>query len=233
MIRIAIVEDEPQFQQQLHSHFIRFGTDKSCHFRISTFRDAASFLDEYNCDYDLVFMDIKMPGMNGMDAARQLRRMDEQVMLIFITTMLQHAIEGYEVGALYYLLKPLDYHEFALKLTSALKRISRSNIILIRSGQKIHRVDPSQIRYLESYGHNILYHLGDQVLARRCSLRQAESELNNCFIRCSSSFIVNLAHVRSHQGDTVDVGGVPLHISRPQQPLFIQAYKKYREDLYV
>lgn len=233
MIRIAIVDDEPQFQQQLHSYLIRFGTDKSCHFRISTFCDAASFLAEYSCDYDLVFMDIKMPGMNGMDAARYLRRMDEHVMLIFITTMLQHAIEGYEVGALYYLLKPLDYHEFALKLTSALKRISRTDIILIRSGHKIHRVDPSQIHYLESDGHNILYHLGDHTLVRRCSLRHAESELNSCFIRCSSSFIVNLAHVRSHQGDTVDVGGITLHISRPQRPIFTQAYEKYREDLYV
>ena len=233
MIRIAIVEDEPDFQQQLQNYLIRYGTEKKCRFRISTFCDAASFLADYRRDYDLVFMDIKMPGIHGMEAARQLRRLDQQVALIFVTTLVQYAIAGYEVGALYYLLKPLHYHEFVLKLTSALKRISRSGVIIIRSGQKVHRIDLSDIRYLESDGHNIRYHLGDQIVARRCSLRHAESELDNCFIRCSSSFIVNLAHVRSHQGDTVDVDGIALHISRPQRPLFTQAYEKYREDLYV
>ena len=146
MIRIAIVEDEPDFQQQLQNYLIRYGTEKKCRFRISTFCDAASFLADYRRDYDLVFMDIKMPGIHGMEAARQLRRLDQQVALIFVTTLVQYAIAGYEVGALYYLLKPLHYHEFVLKLTSALKRISRSDVIIIRSGQKVHRIDLSDIR---------------------------------------------------------------------------------------
>lgn len=233
MIRIAIVEDEPDFQQQLQNYLIRYGTEKKCRFRISTFCDAVSFLADYRRDYDLVFMDIKMPGIHGMEAAWQLRRLDQQVALIFVTTLVQYAIAGYEVGALYYLLKPLHYHEFVLKLTSALKRISRSDVIIIRSGQKVHRIDLSDIHYLESDGHNIRYHLGDQIVARRCSLRHAESELDNRFVRCSSSFIVNLAHARAIKNDSVDIDGTLLHISRTQRQAFAHAFDQYREDLYV
>lgn len=230
MIRIAIVEDEACFCRTLTDFLHRYEAEKHLCFRIRAFGSGEDFLSNNTEKFDLAFMDIQLPGINGMETARILRRMDEQVTLIFISTLTQYAITGYEVGALFYLLKPLRYHDFALKITVALQRIPQTDNLLLRSGTEMLRIRLRDIRYLESAGHNVIYHTGSQSISRRCSLRQAEAELDQRFVRCSSSFIVNMDHIRAISGDTVDIGGQLLRISRPQRQTFLLAVTKHQED---
>lgn len=81
------------------------------------------FLAVYNGDYDIILMDIEMPGTNGMDAAEQIRKRDAQVVIMFITNMAHYAIKGYEVGALDFVLKPIQYLNFANKMDRAMQLV--------------------------------------------------------------------------------------------------------------
>ena len=118
--RVVIVEDEVVYLDALKDMLSSYEKEKEVAFNITAYRDIETFLAEYRKCYDIVFMDIELPGMNGMDGARRLREADSSVVLIFVTNMAQFAVQGYEVNALDYILKPVTYKNFSVKLDRAL-----------------------------------------------------------------------------------------------------------------
>lgn len=94
----------------------RFGAQENIHFSALHFPDAAQFLDQYQPFYDIVFMDIRMPGIDGMTAAEQLLHVDPAVPLVFVTSMVQFAVQGYSVDVLDFIVKPVKYPAFQLKM---------------------------------------------------------------------------------------------------------------------
>ena len=124
-MRIAVVEDEEICRRELRSCIEEFmgrdgrewGTPE-----ISEFSDAEAFLSGYRSVYDIVFMDIEMPGMSGMRVAEKLREMDGDVTLVFVTKMAQFAIKGYEVDAFDYILKPVNRQRFFSTFSRILKK---------------------------------------------------------------------------------------------------------------
>ena len=99
---------------------------------------------------DIVILDIEMPGMNGMEAAEKIRQADEDVVLMFITNMIQYAIRGYSVGALDFVMKPVNYYTFSLKLTRAIGRIQKiEKEILLKQQDSVKKVPVEEIYYVE------------------------------------------------------------------------------------
>ena len=103
MFKIAIVEDNRAAMEKLQGYLERYAQENNEKFDIASFGDALAFLDSYRRIYDMVFMDIELPFINGMEAAQRLREIDKQVVLLFVTNMAQFAVKGYEVDALDYL----------------------------------------------------------------------------------------------------------------------------------
>ena len=125
MIRIALVEDDPAYAEQLTSYLREYEKESKERISVQTFSDGEDIVTEYRADYDIILMDVEMKFMDGMSAAEEIRKMDTEVVIIFITNMPQYAIQGYRVDALDYVLKPVSYFAFTQRIDRALARLMR------------------------------------------------------------------------------------------------------------
>lgn len=231
MIDIAIVEDNREQAAALEGHIKAYAADHKLSVSVSIFYEPITFLEKYS-PFHIVYMDIMMPLLNGMDAAKLLREKDEKVILIFVTTMRQYAIQGYEVAASDFIVKPISYPEFALKFTKVLTRLEyvMPPDVLVRTDTSFVRLSPRDIRYVEVKGHHCVYHTTSGEYRQYQTMKSAESALaGQDFVRCNSFLLVNLAHVGRIDGMNVIVGGEPLQISHPKRKAFTDAFVRFME----
>lgn len=234
VVHIAIVEDEEREQIALKGYLERFSAENSIFFEIDSFSDPIFLLDAYQPVYDIIYMDIQMPHMNGMEAARRLRALDQKVILIFVTNLTQYAIEGYEVSALDYVLKPLQYYSFAMKLTRALWRIDQAleDALNISTGNGMARINLRDLKYIEIRDHLLTYYTVDGSYSELGTLSRLEQKLTDKgFARCSSSCIVNLKYVAGVKGYTLRLqDDTSLRISQPRKKAFVKALDNFNKQ---
>ncbi|MBO5528914.1 MAG: response regulator transcription factor [Bacilli bacterium] len=227
MIKVAILDDEDIEIETISSYLGRYGKEKDEVFQISVFKNAVSFLEDYKADYQLVFMDICMPYINGIDAAKILREKDENVPLIFVTSLAQYAVDSYKVEASDYLLKPLSYIDFNLSLTRVLRKITKDDSIVISYKNEFQKLRISDIIYVETAtNHRIIYHTKKGDFTRFASLKKAEDELNNKgFACCNQCYLVNLNFVANVEGYVCTLNdGTQLQISQPKKKSFFATF---------
>lgn len=227
---VAIVEDTQSEADVLKQYFSRYGAEKGTEFKVAHFTSAEEFLDKYRPIFDLVLMDIGLPKMGGMEAAARLRELDQTTTLIFVTNMAQFAVRGYEVDAFDFVVKPVSYSNFALKLQRCLNKLgTRTDTeVIIPISDGLYRISSSQIKYIEISGHKMIYHTTNGTIKAYGNLKEVESVLNGrMFVRCNSCYLVNLNYVFAIRGYTVVVGEDELQISRPRKKAFIQAVNDY------
>ena len=228
--RIAIVEDQPGEAELLSSFFIRFGKEQDIRFTLDCFSSAEAFLCKYRPVYDIVFMDIQLAALNGMDAAIRLREIDKEVMLVFVTNMVQYAVKGYEVRAFDFMVKPLNYPVFSMKLQRMLSELNvkTEQELMVPMANQLIRISASQLKYIEVSGHKLIFHTTDRDITAYSSLKSVESELDSrVFVRCNSGYLVNLKYVKAVKDYTVIVDQDELPISRPKRKAFVQALGDY------
>lgn len=230
MIRVAIVDDEPMVQNQLH-RFIR-DYEKECNekFNIAIFPDGSEIIYKYHPVYDVIFMDVQMEIMDGLKTAEQIRQMDKEVIIIFVTNMADFAIKGYKVGALSYVIKPILYFDFSQQLDRVVKRVvyNRKAYILVTINGDLSRLDISQISYFESMGHKIMIHMEKENLTIYSSIKKMEQQVVDYhFARCNSGYLVNLSHVEKVENNNVIIGNNHLLISRSKKKIFMHALVEY------
>lgn len=230
MINVAIVEDEKKSAELLARYISDYVHSSGEELRVTAFGNAVDFLSNYRAEFDIVFMDIEMPGMDGMTASRKLRETDPVTVIVFVTNMAQFAVKGYEVGALDYIVKPLSYYDFRLKLQRAVNFVrSHDDKILniVKSGGYV-RVRIRDIMYVEVMGHKVAYHLNDAVIGEYRSLSSLEEVLRGShFIRCNNYCLVNPVHITYVHGLTIRVGGEELTISHPKKKAFMQSLNRW------
>lgn len=234
MIRMAIVEDEKVYVDELLAYIRQFQQENGQQIETVWFPDGCDITDNYEGNFDIILMDIQMKFLDGMSAAKKIRRLDPDVIIIFITNMTDYAIRGYEVGAMDYVVKPVTYFAFSEKLKRAIKRLHKKDTqyISIPVENGIRKVDISTIFYVESRGHNLCYKTEDIELESRGTMNQLEKTLTPYgFFRNSKSFLVNMQHVEAIEENQCVVHGEHLPISRTKKKEFMQKLLEYMSEV--
>ena len=230
MYHIAIVEDEVSFATQLQEYLEQYEEENDVRFKISVFGDGAEILEDYQPLYDIILLDIEMPKVNGMKAAEEIRAQDADVTLMFITNMANYAIRGYEVGALDFVMKPINYYTFSMKMTRVLKRTKQKaqQEILLTLPDGAKKLNVQQIYYVEVQNRMLYYHTDEGVFVMRGTMQSVEQMLAPyAFAKCNHWYIVNLKHVSEVKKNTAVVAGNELEVSRRNRTAFLKALTDY------
>ncbi len=233
MLQIAIVEDEDLYAEQLSEYMEKFQEEYNQEIRITRFRDGDQIVENYKGNFDIILMDIQMKFMDGMSAAEEIRKMDKDVIIMFITNMTQYAIRGYEVDALDYILKPVSYFSFAQKLDRAIRRLGNreSHTVVLNLTNGIVKIKIEDIYYIESEGHNLVYVTKNGEVRMRAKMQDAEDTLLQYgFFRSHKGYLVNMEYVEGIKDGNCLIHKQELPISRGRKNDFLKALAVYMGD---
>ena len=217
MYRIAIVEDDRAYMEQIKEYCQRYARERGVPMQTLCFFDGLEFLDAFRGGMDAVFMDIAMPHMNGMECARRLRSIDDATPLIFVTSMAQYAIRGYEVNAMDFIIKPVEYDEFTVKMDKIIRYLRRygGNVITVKTKDEVRVLNVRDVTFIEIYTHNLKYHTRTETLETLGKLSALEEDpAFSHFVRCSQSYLVNCAYITAIGQETMTVDGNAVPIAR-------------------
>ena len=237
-MEIALIDDEKTVSDLISEYLTRYEAEhpEAGAFRLTAYVSAHDFLAAYQWQFDLILMDIELDDLSGMEAARLLRKKDPEVLLFFLTNLAQYAVEGYEVDAADFMVKPVSYEAFSFKLEKALRlRAKRGGRQLrLQSGARSVRVSSETILYVEVRNHDLIYHLGaggakKEDISLRATLKSAEETLEGLpFAKCNSCYLVNLREVYAVDGFTLTLTDEStLQISRNRRAGFLQEYTRF------
>lgn len=229
-MRIAVVDDMPADARRLADYLDCYQKESGMNIQVSVFLSSVEFLERFDSSYDVLFLDIEMPGTNGIQLAHEVRSKDNSVGILFITNMAQYAIRGYEVNAIDFMVKPVSYYNFAEKLEKAMYfvRTRRKKEFLLSDENGMNRISGTDIYYVEKNRDYLVYHTAMGEFRERGTAKGLKEQLEGLpFAECTTGCLVNLEQVRRIGKDSVVLYGVELPLSRRMKKSFTQSYIDY------
>lgn len=234
MIRIAIVEDDEADARTLSGFISAWaGAEGAEAVSCQVYADAVSFLERECAAADIVFMDIEMPYMSGMDAAAEFRKRNRNAVLIFATRATKYAVRGYSVDAAGYLVKPIREKDFAQVFEKAVRLCReqmRRQTVMLRTKEGVVKMCAEQIHSIEAASHMLNIDAGDRVYRIWGKMDQILEQLPEEFVCCHRSYIVNLKYVDSVTRDGLYLVGAPkalIPVSRSKRQEFLEKLTGY------
>lgn len=228
---LAIVEDDAEMLKMLKNVLNDYFVTKKEQYSLNSFSSAEDFLNSETELLDIIFIDIELPGINGMEAIKKIRETNPSVMVIFVTYLTQFAIEGYSVNAFDYILKPFIKDHVFNTLNRALNKLNKNTeyISVGNSNRSIKKkIAIDSIKFIESENHRLIFHLTNGVIKINGSIKKIAEELkNHSFFLCSVSYLVNLKYITTIKGNEVTLGEETVYISRSKKKDFLQAVNEY------
>lgn len=204
MKRIAFCDDDISILQELQTLFDQYRADRDEDLDCAMFHSPLELLHVMECKtrFDILFLDVLMPGENGIDAASEIRKLDNNVKIIFLTSSAEFAVQSYAVGAYFYQLKPIWKEGFFRLMDSALAACEKeqSDSIVLRCKSGVARIGLKELEYCEVIHRTLFFHLtSGKVLESIGSLDDLSARLEpyRCFLRPHRSYLVNLEYVRN------------------------------------
>ncbi|MDY6339067.1 MAG: LytTR family DNA-binding domain-containing protein [Saccharofermentans sp.] len=229
-MRIAICDDEERYRIELKTILNKLLINADLN--IDTFDDGNILADAFAASpYDLVFLDIEMPALDGITLAKKIRSRSENVFIVFLTSHIEYALEGYEVNALRYLTKPVDIEKLKEVIRYVQEKQGSSRQIIIKEDGEEILIDINDVIYMESMNQNvrIVTAGGEHVI--RYNISDFEDQLkNDGFFRIHRGYLISLSKVKKLSGNDVILdGGETLPVSRSNVKPLKEALYTYVE----
>lgn len=228
-MKIAVVDDEKIIREQIRN--LSLWQDSGS--RIDTYAAAEDFLRAGKA-YEIVFLDIQLEGISGMEAARALRKRDEDAVVIFVTASREYLLEAFDVAAFHYLLKPVEQEKFARVFQRASREVKRRSrtgegeVILVRTRERSVAVHTQEILYVESRGKKVELHTMKEMLEFYSSMNELERQLGSGFFRCHRGYLVNMSCIAEYDSESIQLSnGKMVYMSREKYKDFVKAYMKF------
>lgn len=219
MFQIGICDDKSEMRMQLRVLLERLLERQNTAFQTFEFSSAEGLLSwqqKHRGELDLILLDISMGGMNGMEAARLLRKEDTSIQIVFVTGYSDYVFDGYEVGALGYLLKPPSAGQLEKILLRAQNAVNRSKpeLFFCRNGESYYRIPKDHILYFRSQGRKVTCFTPERNYTFYERLSNVANELGADFIRIHQRYLVRAGAVTRINNEEVALGDVHLPVSR-------------------
>lgn len=228
MINICIVEDEQDAADLLKDYLNKYGNARKQQFNITHLSDGMDLVDDYKGQFDIILLDIQMKFLDGMAAAQKIRKLDQDVVIIFITSTVSYAVQGYAVDALGYVLKPVSYTQFEQIIDKAIIRtLAKQKHVYIKVSvdDKQLKLDCNNVIYIESQRNNVIIHCLDADYVTIGPLKRFDEMLmEHGFSKCHNAYLINLSCVQAVLKEEVLLNGdITLPISRARKKEFMAA----------
>ena len=231
VLNVAIVDDSEEDLDRCESLLLRFAHESRKEIRVNRFLHGEEFLAQFKAQFDILFLDVNLGLSNGIDVAKRVREVDESVVIIFVTNLSRYATEGYVVNALDYVLKPLSYESFYLKLNKAISNVANraNSSIVVPTKSGFTKLMLDSIHYVEVFSHDVVFHGDNGDVKTSGTLKAYEAKLRPYhFLRCNSCYLVNARKIeRICKFEILLSNGETIEISHPKRKEFIQAFKNY------
>ena len=232
MILVAITDDDAKDAALLKKGVEAYFQAKKRTARVQVFSDGLDFIKSSET-YDIVFLDIQMEKLDGLETARLLRKIGKESILIFVTNMAQFAIKGYEVDALDFIIKPASMESIVYVLDKAMKRLAGTagTVIALKTAEGTTTLSENDITYVEVFDHNLVYHTTQGDYTVRGRLSDVTEKLNpERFVECNRSFIVNLRYVSHVAAEYLLIGDTRISISRSHRTELMKRFSGFLGD---
>lgn len=226
MTHIAICDDEKDFAAYLNELLTQYAAETGENIKVTVYYDGMELIEKYDTSIDLIFLDIQMKLVNGLQAAEHIRRMDEKVGIIFLTTLTRYGLEGYKYQAADYIIKPIKYVRLKAELDQWLKKHQKddSPVMVVCNDTGKYKVFLKSLSYIETFNRNLLLHTEQENIICYKSMKEMEQELRTKgFVRCHTSYIVNLYYVKGVKKLEIElITGEKIPISQPKRKEFME-----------
>ena len=231
MITVAICDDSSSMINSLKANIEEYAEGRKEEIRVFSFHSGIELLENYNGKYDILFLDIKMPGVDGVKVAETIRKTDKKVIIIFLTSLLQHALDGYRVNAANYIIKPIGKKKLQMELDRWIGELVQKEepFIAFHNDGGNYKVLLKSISYVETYNRNLLIHTDNGNYVCYWKLKDMEKKIKQYgFSRNHSSYLVNLFYVDSIEKTDIRLcTGEIVSLSKTKKKEFMEELAKF------
>lgn len=228
---IAVVDDE----KIIREHISEMIENQKPDCNVSCFASGEELLAVAKL-FDIIFFDIQMDGMSGIEAAKEVREKNADTVLIFITGIKEYVFEALDIYAFHYLLKPVTEQKFTEVFEQALKeaelrKVRRKKQLFINTRNKGITIDADNILYIESVSRKVEIHTTQEIIEAYAALGELETQLDGSFYRCHRGYLVNMAHITEYKSDCITLtGGDTVYLTKKKYGEFVSAYMWYLQN---
>lgn len=227
-MNIAICDDEKIVRQQIKGLIEKQKAD--CDLELY---ETGEELLAAGKHFDMVFLDIQMEGINGIDTARTLREQNEETVLIFITGIKEYVFDAFDVAAFHYLLKPIEENKFMEVFDRAVKEAEKrkekgQKQLFIKTRQRNITLEQKNILYIENRGRKAEIHTVDETIEIYAAMIELEKQLGGEFYRCHRGYLVNMAYITEYSNDSIRLSdGESIYLAKEKYNEFVKEYMRY------